>query len=546
MASPSSDAARARGDAHGSAPDDRGAPLWPALIPILLHALLAWVGRARTLGTGNDDALYLLLARALRSGHYRELFQVGTPVHAQYPPLYPALVALLGAPGDGRIGLVVAAGVLVSCVGLLFLFDALRHRGLALGLAVITVAAVNPALVSAAGRVQSEPLFMALLIVGFWGLRARAPDGARPWALAALIAAALTRTAGVPILGGVGLYLLARREWSTAARFALLCGVTVGAWVAWTALAPTQTAGRSYVADALLERPPPPPSGTEATPPGSAGPDGGGSALRQVLDRPRRTIPAYLGEVLPWQLALPTMTGARWDNVVGVAVMGATLLAGLAVSRRAWPAPVYGILAYGALLAFWPYVIARYLTPVLPLLLAWMLLGTRALGGRLGHRSATAAVLMVSGYLLVGAFGGRSRWCDDPGAASAPECGFLHSPYASSARAVATEAGPGRALTVKEATFFYWTGVQVLPVHAVVGLGAAELERALQEADVRILFLPHLKPEEESLVVPLQGLCPRLTAVTAPYPHQLVLRARPPRPGEADGCFAVERWRETW
>lgn len=45
-------------------------------LPVLLlalHAVLAWIGRSPGILTRQDDARYLVLARALRHGQYRDL-----------------------------------------------------------------------------------------------------------------------------------------------------------------------------------------------------------------------------------------------------------------------------------------------------------------------------------------------------------------------------------------------------------------------------------------------------------------------------------------
>src|SRR5262245_59531221 len=75
---------------------------------VMLHLVLAWLRRAPSLTTMNDDAYYILLARALRAFEYRELFIVGSPIHAQYPPAYPAVLALISALFGERYDLFLA------------------------------------------------------------------------------------------------------------------------------------------------------------------------------------------------------------------------------------------------------------------------------------------------------------------------------------------------------------------------------------------------------------------------------------------------------
>src|SRR6185369_15337826 len=61
---------------------------------LVLHVVLAWLTRAVAIGTGNDDATYVLLARSVRHFEYVDRHLVTMPVHAQYPPGYPAILAL--------------------------------------------------------------------------------------------------------------------------------------------------------------------------------------------------------------------------------------------------------------------------------------------------------------------------------------------------------------------------------------------------------------------------------------------------------------------
>ena len=74
-------------------------------LPVLLlivHAAFAWIGRAPGIVTREDDARYLLRARALQAGTYQELWSPGLPAHHRYPPGYPDLLAVWMAIGGER------------------------------------------------------------------------------------------------------------------------------------------------------------------------------------------------------------------------------------------------------------------------------------------------------------------------------------------------------------------------------------------------------------------------------------------------------------
>ena len=70
---------------------------------LCVHVLLAWHLRIWGVTSGDDDAGYVLLARALRDGHFRELHDASQLVGAKYPPGYPALIAVISLVAGARI-----------------------------------------------------------------------------------------------------------------------------------------------------------------------------------------------------------------------------------------------------------------------------------------------------------------------------------------------------------------------------------------------------------------------------------------------------------
>ena len=529
---------------------------WLAAIPIGLHAVLAWILRAPTIATGNDDAVYLLLARALREGHYRELFYVGTPIHAQYPPAYPALLALLGAPEDGGIGIAIAANILMSCAALALLFDLMRRWSLPLGLVAVAVLAVNPSLLGAAGHVQSEPMFMAAVMLALWALRPSANPKHRWIAIAAVVVAALTRSAGVAVIAGVFVHFVLLRSWRHAAWLALVSLLTVGPWLTVTAMAPQKIAGRSYIADAFLTLPPPDstvavvgrrPPRTFQEPPQIV------RLGRSLVTRLRLNVPRYATRALPSQLAIPTIEGTIVDNLAWLLLMLSALAVGFVSAWRRWRAAVLVLVTYGALLLLWPYTVSRFLTPILPVIVALLLLGAWRVGARLLPRMALAPALVLAAIPLAGGAQAVGATIAQRGACPPSEqetdgsCAADALRYRSlveSLRARLPE--DAKVLTSKEGTFFYRTGRQVVSLYPALGLSADDLTQYLREGGAQMIFLPHLKPEEVLLGPPLAELCSTLTDAESPTDDMLVLWTRPPGPDESNACGAVERWRATW
>src|SRR5271166_1491546 len=74
--------------------------IWPAgllMLALLPAARLAWHWRAMPhLGFYHDDGIFLVSAKGLADGEgYRILSLPNEPYQTKYPPLYPALLALV-------------------------------------------------------------------------------------------------------------------------------------------------------------------------------------------------------------------------------------------------------------------------------------------------------------------------------------------------------------------------------------------------------------------------------------------------------------------
>ncbi len=527
-----------------------------AAVPIAMHALLAWILRIRQLGTGNDDAVYLLLARALREGHYRELFYVGNPLHSQYPPGYPALLALLGAPADGSFDLVIAVNILLSCAALALLFDAMRRWSVPLAGVTVAVLALNPSLVLASSRVQSEPLFMAAVMLALWALRPSAEARHRWIAITAIIAAALTRSAGVALVAGMLVYFLLAREWKNGLILVLASALTIAPWIGWTVLAPKKILGRSYIADALATLPRdarPKPANDTTTSIESRNPSRAIVLARAIARRVRENTPAYLTRTLPTVLAIPTVEGTPVDNAAWLLAMLIALVTGVVAAMRRWRAAVLTLAAYAALLVIWPYVIGRFVSPLLPVLVALMMLGAWRVGARLTPRIAIAPALALSAVMLVG--GARSvsamvrqaADCQSPSMNSGLPCDSKVQRYRAVTGSVAQTLPPNaHVFTTKEGTFYYLTGRQVVPVYPALGMEPEDFAGYLRQSEATLIFMTHLKIDEWELGPALAANCTELTDAGSGDDELLLLFVRPPGAAESNACAAVERWRATW
>lgn len=367
---------------------------WPVrrwiLLACALHVALGLLLYDPTLFTGGDNAGYMILGESLRAGEgYRDLHLPGTPVHTKYPPLYPALLAVLGSVGGLQLfkaaSLALTTGAVALAGGL-----GLRWLGPRWGIAAAVLVAVDPVLVSYSHWVLSEAPFVFLVLLSLYALERaeadrgagapeeRAPEGSpgRWWwaGLAAAVGAFLTRTAGLPLLAAAVLHPALERRWKRAGWSLAAAVLAAGGWALFQRLGAPDQAG--YLSELLMVNPYDPDAGTV----GAAG----------LLARTAGNFWRYVSEVLPL-----SVTGGV-GGAGAAAAAGGLLLAGLAAAgwlrrslERLGPSELF-LFLYLGLVSAWPSVWTdrRFLLPALPLLLLYALrgarLGARALAERRG------------------------------------------------------------------------------------------------------------------------------------------------------------------
>jgi hypothetical protein len=201
-----------------------------------------------------------------------------------------------------------------------------------------------------------------------------------------MIAAGLVRSVGVALCGALVVWLMSYRQWR-AALAVLISGVsTIGVWLFWTTRAPEQFVGRSYVADVM---------------------DAPGVSLPMVLiQRAMSNGWLYATEGLTWAIAVPTIQGTVADNIVGVLLVGITLLAGFHTFAGRWRAASVYLSAYGVVLLAYRWQTTRFLVPLLIVVIPCIFVGTHSLMHRIRPNWAMPAIVVVT--LLLG-WGGANR-----------------------------------------------------------------------------------------------------------------------------------------
>ncbi len=358
---------------------------------LAIHVSLAWVSRPPGILLGQDDVEYIVLAQSLREGSYRDSFTIDSPVHGQYPPGYPALLALWGRPFGDRYDPLVALSVVFSAATVLLAFAAGRRViGMPGALIAAAVLAVNPAMIEMAGRIRSEPAFTFTSLAALYALlrvsdAAHGP-GIRRWlALAGglAIASLSIRIIGIALLAAVGLCWLIERRWRALATISAISAAPLVAWLLWTFHASGRFAGSSYVAESRLLLT--------------------GGAWRPALPaRAFDSLRDYVTRAIPYHLGVPTIAGTPLDNILVFCLLAVLSIAGLVALRKRWPGALLYLGLYGTVLLLWLWAVDRFVIPIVPLLVLVLFAGALSIASRARPSMRVIAVVPVAILLIAG------------------------------------------------------------------------------------------------------------------------------------------------
>jgi 4-amino-4-deoxy-L-arabinose transferase-like glycosyltransferase len=188
----------------------------------LTTALFDW----NEVATTSDDAIYAHLARTL--------LETGRLVSHHFPVGFPLFVALLLKGGGGSFAIIRVAHIVIGLLAIVVV-SRIAHRlyGPRAGLVAAWMTALYPPLVYMTGRILSETLFIAILVLSLDRfLLGDRDDRAWPSALAGglFALASLVRSNLVPMLPFVPLWPLSRPGAPLRARLgaAFLCLAVMG------------------------------------------------------------------------------------------------------------------------------------------------------------------------------------------------------------------------------------------------------------------------------------------------------------------------------
>ena len=351
------------------------------------------------LGFYHDDSIYWTSAKSLAQGDgYRIDSLPGQPYQTKYPPMYPALLAVIwklwpNFPSNLPAATLFAWTLFPLYLVMVWLF--LRQHGFAGRRALLLqlAATLSPIAVVFSFSLMPELLFTALLLASLVLAERAGEPGTPDWiplvAGACAGLAYLTKSIAAPLLVTVPACLLWRRQWRAAWLFlaAMLPAPLAWQWWTWQHLSRSRDLVTLYYTNYVGF---------------------------QIYNVPIRDLPlvvwhnldAYLigiGKVLTFDVPYGSV---HFERVVAVAAMAGVIRLTRRTGRVQYPFAALGI---SALLLVWHYTPdQRFVFPLYPLLLAglWAELENvcRLLGASWRKTAAADRVAALAGAGVIAAF----------------------------------------------------------------------------------------------------------------------------------------------
>jgi hypothetical protein len=459
------------------------------------------------IGVFFDDAIYVLVAKGIAEGQGYVYPQLpGTPPAIHYPPVWPALLALVwkfGPAFPDNLGLLKAINPLVMAVA--------AYAGTLVGARLFAIPVWVAALAVLAATtsvpmhvltnvVLSEPLFIALLFPTMYVAERLRADGGWRWALAAGALAGtlvLTRTIAGAFVGATGLVLMLERRWRDVSVYTAVVIVMLAPWqyFVWKHSPgfPDELRGSygpylEWVADGYRA--------------------GGLPFLGEVLNKNIADTWRSLGAVLTPRLAETPLRPL--GTVLALLFTALGLIASF--RRPSGRMLAIGTVAYSLVVLAWPFQVDRFLWAMWPVLLLFALDGVRfsvralrAHGKQPLALTVTAiGALLVLGHTVYNARGLSRGWAN---AASTEMSGrfehvvrYVNADARLKGKVIATEAAPMVAL---------YTGLQAVPVEMLIVRD--HVEKKTTEQSARIMEAIDLRFRPDAYVLLPRG--PHLLAL---------------------------------
>ena len=497
---------------------------------ILAFVILGWRGRM-PVHLAYDELTYVSLSHSLEKGSYREEFSISAPRHVRYPPGYPAWLMTLRRLGGESEDLVRAFNLAFVAIGILTTYLIVRRlSGVEIGLAAAFLLAFNPSLLEAGATLLSEAPFIGLsgAALALCVLSPPRSRGSAYLAMALALASFLTRVAGVTVVTAVALWLWHRRRRSELIAFGFASLIVVGGWFAYTRMVPPDDAGISYATDL---------TGGNLNPehPGWSG------KLGRAVD----FGVFYVTRSLPSALAFPTIPGTRIDNLLWLLAAAGLGAAGMVMLwRSARPLFLHLVLS-GVLILAWPWRLERLLTPLVPFVVAAILLGADRLTRTFPAPRRNLILAGLTLLLATGAINGAwerdvlARGCDRSNPFRSDGC------YGAESRNMADAAHYLRdhasrdavVLTVSGAAVNYLSGLLTTPPAIVRTLPSVNPAASLRKLGISYILITGYRQFEQRQLGPwLLGACRDFRVEARFPPGGFILMPDPPRLPAEEAC----------
>jgi hypothetical protein len=465
-----------------------GAHWYPLAAGAIVGALALMAITSVPLGVFWDDGVYLISAKSLATGAgYRLIHLPGAPPAVHFPPLWPALLAVVWklSPSfpENAVALKMVNPVLMAAGAALVCWYGIRRLAVSPIVAAISAVLFGAALpvVVMGGVLFSEPFFFVILMIALWLADDAVETGGWRRALVAGFAVGLltlARSVGLALLPALVIALLISRRKREAIVAAAAAIAVLAPWQLWMML-------HTHDLAAPLR--------------GSYGP-----YFDWVLGMYRERGPTFVYTIarmnLLWLVRALGVTlfpfGPRAIRPLLVTlVLVVTAIAVIRARRRATTALLF-VLFYFAIVFAWPYTPDRFMWALWPLLGMFVASGAvecwriSAQRGAVPSVRATGVFTCAVGAVALGCHAGYSlrgaarHWWDSAARTNAdamlPVAAWINSNTAL-----------GDVVAVDGEPFIYLhTGRTVVPVHILSAdeyFAGTPLDRAL--ADLRALIL---------------------------------------------------------
>jgi hypothetical protein len=391
---------------------------------------------------------------------------------------------------------------------------------------------LNPLLLHHAGWILSDILFVTWTTLALWAAqRALSQSSKALWLLAgcAAVAAFFTRSAGITVVLAVVGGLVLQRRWKVAPFVGAAAVALVIAWFAYTHWAAGHTLGWSYQNDLAYVQP---------------------RLLLALLRRMLLNAESYGRLIGSVAYGIPDIPGTPVDNAVWCVLLVGVAAIGLWQIRRPSPTAVlYAVLMTGVLLVY-PFVAQRLLVPLVPVLIATLLLGAGVLARRLGAARPDRVVLAMA--VVLASFGVVSGIeAAVQGTACRASAGGACRSEAERAWIAAAEWSkqglPADAVVAssKPSTFYLISGRRGVPSRMLFAPRKPDDVLAPRGPVTYVLISDLWSYERASLIQALQPVCARLRPVPHADDRTLIVQVVPGDWTSQAGCRALKEFQDT-